>query len=205
MWVESVQKLEHWLQEKGTHPHIIAIICARLLQWSSGQHLQPIQSNIPGLTDTIHQQDSMGWQSLLEGKWAVGWSILQDKYFKWKGRKNTGRRWLVAVIQKLWDTAWDFWDHRNQVRLVVHEQEARLKAQQAIRDQYRLGQRDLHPNDFRLLFQRPQRDLLADSLSTQQTWIRRIEGCHWCGVALRHIREKNRSRLLLQQWLHQPS
>jgi hypothetical protein len=31
-----------------------------------------------------------------------------------------GKRWAIALIQKLWDTAWDLWEQRNGI---LHEQE----------------------------------------------------------------------------------
>jgi len=34
--------------------------------------------------------------------------------------RKTGKRWLTALIQKMWKVAWDLWEHRNGVR---HEQE----------------------------------------------------------------------------------
>jgi hypothetical protein len=31
------------------------------------------------------------------------------------GSRRSGLRWLTALIQKLWDIAWDMWDNRNRV------------------------------------------------------------------------------------------
>jgi hypothetical protein len=54
-------------------------------------------------------------------------------------RRRTGLRWLTALIQKLWDVAWDMWDHRNRV---LHDQEnwshATLQIQQ-ITDEFAKG------------------------------------------------------------------
>jgi hypothetical protein len=33
---------------------------------------------------------------------------------------RTGKRWAIALIQKMWDTAWDLWEHRNGV---LHEKD----------------------------------------------------------------------------------
>jgi hypothetical protein len=29
--------------------------------------------------------------------------------------RRSGRRWLISLIKKMWDIAWDFWSHRNGV------------------------------------------------------------------------------------------
>jgi hypothetical protein len=43
----------------------------------------------------------------------VGWSEVQHRYYEFLDSRRTGLRWLTALIQKLWDVAWDMWDHRN--------------------------------------------------------------------------------------------
>jgi hypothetical protein len=68
-WETSVQQLHEWLKQKGTHPQLAALLCSRLLQWSSGQALTPINSNVPGLNNLAQQQDAIGWLSTIEGKW----------------------------------------------------------------------------------------------------------------------------------------
>jgi hypothetical protein len=43
----------------------------------------------------------------------------QRYYYSTKSSKN-GCRWVTELIHKLWDTAWDLWEHRNEV---LHERE----------------------------------------------------------------------------------
>jgi hypothetical protein len=40
--------------------------------------------------------------------------------------KRTGRRWVISLIKKLWDTAWDLWQHRNEI---LHQSENHLIAE----------------------------------------------------------------------------
>ena len=40
---------------------------------------------------------------------------VQDEYYIWLDRRNTGRRWAELLIVKLIDIAWDMWEHRNHV------------------------------------------------------------------------------------------
>jgi hypothetical protein len=38
---------------------------------------------------------------------------VQEEYYSWLDRRNTGRRWTELLIVKLVEVAWDMWDHRN--------------------------------------------------------------------------------------------
>jgi hypothetical protein len=67
------------------------------------------------LPAVVQKQDEIGWQSLLEGRPSLGWSEVQQRYYEWLGSRRSGLRWLTALIQKLWDIAWDMWDNRNRV------------------------------------------------------------------------------------------
>jgi hypothetical protein len=87
----------------------------------------------------VQKQDAIGWQSFLEGRPSVGWSEVQHRYYEFLDSRRTGLRWLTALIQKLWDVAWDMWDHRNRV---LHDQEhsvARDLQIQQITDEFATG------------------------------------------------------------------
>jgi hypothetical protein len=69
----------------------------------------------------------------------LGWSEVQHRYYEFLDSRRTGLRWLTALIQKLWDVAWDMWDHRNRV---LHDQEhsvARDLQIQQITDEFATG------------------------------------------------------------------
>jgi hypothetical protein len=68
----------------------------------------------------VQKQDEVGLQSLLESRPSLGWSEVPQRYYEWIGSRRSGLRWLTALIQKVWDIAWDMWDNRNQV---LYEQE----------------------------------------------------------------------------------
>jgi hypothetical protein len=50
------------------------------------------------------------------GKVSVRWQAVQQQYFEWRKRRNTGKAWVRALIQKVLEITWDMWDHRNDVR-----------------------------------------------------------------------------------------
>ena len=51
------------------------------------------------------------------GRVGTRWRDVQQRYYEWLVRRNTGRTWVKALIQKVWAVSWDMWDHRNEVRL----------------------------------------------------------------------------------------
>jgi hypothetical protein len=51
------------------------------------------------------------------GRMSLQWKAVQQRYYEWLGKRNTGKKWAMALIQKVWDVSWDMWDHRNNVRL----------------------------------------------------------------------------------------
>jgi hypothetical protein len=58
--------------------------------------------------------------AILSGRPALWQAGVQHRYYEFLDSRRTGLRWLTALIQKLWDVAWDMWDHRNRV---LHDQE----------------------------------------------------------------------------------
>ena len=59
----------------------------------------------------------LGCEEDAEGCVAQGWVEVWDQCFRrsmWSERPSM--RWMVALIQKLWDVAWDLWEGRNGIR-----------------------------------------------------------------------------------------
>ena len=44
------------------------------------------------------------------------WAEVQDQCYKWLNKSNTGKKWLVALIAKVWEVSWDMWDDRNDAK-----------------------------------------------------------------------------------------
>jgi hypothetical protein len=96
-------------------PGVRDAICSYLQAWRLGDTLPPVQdfAAIFGLRAAIEAQSSLGWQALLEGCVASDWAAIQQKYYEWIGSRRSGRRWVSMLIRKLWEVAWDLWEHRN--------------------------------------------------------------------------------------------
>ena len=48
----------------------------------------------------------------ISNQWAEG----QDQHCKWLKSSDSGKKWLVALIVKVWEVSWDMWDNRNDAK-----------------------------------------------------------------------------------------
>jgi hypothetical protein len=60
-------------------------------------------------------QDDIGWDRFMFGNISVLWQEIQAQYFQEIGKQKSGLRWTSALIQKIWQVAWDQWEHRNAI------------------------------------------------------------------------------------------
>jgi hypothetical protein len=65
------------------------------------------------LQELLQEQYRIGRRRFLEGRLLKLWAIKQQQYYDARRSCRTGRRWATALIQKLWDTAWDLWEHQE--------------------------------------------------------------------------------------------
>jgi hypothetical protein len=120
-----VQKLEVGLCDKFTAPRIKTALTTRIRQWcqhSNGQTTDQAtifpysrHNDEFGTKAAVAEQDKIGWYNLLLGRLSKKWTDAQQKYLKSIDKRNTGKRWTIAIISKLWDIAWDMWEHRNHI------------------------------------------------------------------------------------------
>ena len=120
-WETSIRTLRQWMIQQKTLPNLVMVICDRLSAWRNNSRPTIMVSSFLGLRSTVQSQEDVGWRSLLEGLPVRGWAEVQQRYYEFIGSRKTGERWLTALIQKLWDVAWDLWDHRNSV---VHDKDS---------------------------------------------------------------------------------
>ena len=204
IWDKALDDLRVWLASKRTNVPVTDTVIDRLRAWQSGVPPPPLQSRLLGLAAAVEEQDDIGWNSAFEGRWSTKWIDIQDRHFKNNQLRRSGKRWLVAVIRKLWMTAWDLWVHRNEVQQEV-QKAARLAANRPmIEEEYGQGAIGLAGYDA-CLFNKPLLDRLADPLDKQDAWIRRVQGARRraaASVPLRRREALERFRLLLAQLGH---
>ena len=174
MWENSIRKLHLWMLKAKTLPNLAAVICDRLSAWQNNSSPIIQVSFFLGLRDTVKAQEIVGWRAFLEGCPVVGWSEVQQRYYEWIKSKKSGERWLSALIQKVWDVAWDLWDHRNNV---AHDKDSGLRLQQLrkdIEEQFELGSATV-TQDAKLLFRPGRGSILAGNEAMLSAWLVRIK------------------------------
>jgi hypothetical protein len=107
----GVRWSKYWNISQYAPRVIVNAIIKGLQGWRSGNDVQFNMRTTAGQLGIA--QSEMGWKHGFEGRWHVQWQIAMDKYYKEKGLRRSGKRWLNAIIKKLWAIAWDLWEHRN--------------------------------------------------------------------------------------------
>jgi hypothetical protein len=106
----------------------------------------------------------------------IGWTEVQEAYYRSLGSRRTGLRWTVAIINKLWDIAWDLWEQRNSI---LHDKEYQEQLQNLpginneVWYQYQKGGATL-PSRLRFLFEGPLEELLETSMKYKQKGLRSV-------------------------------
>jgi hypothetical protein len=120
-------------------------------------------------------QDNLGWKAAFEGKWHKDFASIQQSYLRSMGHQRTGRRWLISLIKKLWEVAWDLWEDRNGIQAGLREQQLREEALQRITDAYARGPSGLHPASRKLFTSVSLEQRLSQRTQSLLSWLLRIE------------------------------
>jgi hypothetical protein len=102
---------------------------SRLMEWKTRtprKALRPMEHDLQELQDA---QDDIGWDKFMFGNISVLWQEIQDHYFREIGKHNSGLRWKSALIQNIWQVAWDQWEHMN---AILHNSENLVTQAEAV-------------------------------------------------------------------------
>ena len=199
---KAMDKLKKELVTAHTLPNLAEVLRDRLTAWQSNSAPTVPFSNFLGLRTTIEDQDRVGWQAMLEGMPVFGWEEVQQRYLVWRKKRSTGKRWLLAIIQNLWDIAWDLWDHRNNI---LHDTDTNLAEQQQnkeLEEEFNKGPNTV-TREAKLLFRQGLGRLLALPPSAKQAWLIRIRNARVRYAELQMLyqpfADKRRG---MELWLH---
>ena len=109
----AIAKLDDWLEAQDTLPEFRQAIISRLRSWHQSGPTAATDYDWPGVNEAIQLQDHLGWLALFDGVVPDQWIDLQQNYFEWLGKRNTGFRWATSLIQKLLLLSWDMWKDRQ--------------------------------------------------------------------------------------------
>jgi hypothetical protein len=112
LWTKSLSILREWMLQHDTHPVMADAIVNGLDTWRTDSTLSPISAN-EWINDVVAQQTKLGWRNFFEGMLSSDWQIAQQSYLSQIGSRRSSKRWVTSIIKKLWQIAWDIWEHRN--------------------------------------------------------------------------------------------
>jgi Fe-S cluster biosynthesis and repair protein YggX len=128
-WKILLETLGKDLAKRHTHPGLTRFLLSRLMEWKTRtprKALRPMEHDLQELQDA---QDEIGWDKFMFGNISVLWQEIQAQYFREIGKQNSGLRWTSALSQKIWQVAWDQWEHRN---TILHNSENLVTQAEAV-------------------------------------------------------------------------
>jgi hypothetical protein len=120
VWGRSLSVLRSWMASAHMDPELASLIFTSLNNWRYA-----VSFGVPPLrlANLVQYQHTIGWGRFLKGWLSKEWQAIQQRYYDSLCMRRTGRRWTIALIKKLWNIAWDLWEHRINI---LHEAESRL-------------------------------------------------------------------------------
>ncbi len=188
LWTSALSSLKKWLKETDTDPAIIQALTTGLQLWYQGA---APQTGSPALI----QQSLLGWDGIMDGWLGIEWCLQQEAYWnQWKRRKSS-KRWTSKLIKKLWNIAWDMWDHRNGI---LHHAERPHDdiVDSTINDQVRVlfsyGVQVI-PQDAFTLLQHPLEEVLEKPRRYKELWVASVQ------VAIRWKKQHDHGAYIAEQ------
>jgi hypothetical protein len=183
--MKAIASIELKLRQLNTDPTLRHIILHYLSGWQSGVSGNYVPPR--NLMAALQEQNRIGWHRFFEGWLSPKWLEAQQRYYSATKSSKTSRWWVTALIQKLWETAWDLWEHRKEV---LHEQENQVTRSMGMhlncrvtRVFFDLCSRPLRANDSYLV-KLPLSKLLERSVQYKTQWLTVAE------PALREVRRQ---------------
>jgi predicted RNA-binding Zn-ribbon protein involved in translation (DUF1610 family) len=171
IWNKSMANLKEWLLRNETHPALSSLILDGLEGWRTGLGLQSVRPS--WLNKLAEQQSQCGWRNFFEGFWVKEWRVESQVQLSRIKSKRSSKRWTSVLIRKLWQVAWDLWEHRNGY---LHANENSILTRQLdeeIAHQFGLGTRGLD-NNTKALFLKGAQDVQRKPVEIKQQWVRRV-------------------------------
>ncbi len=196
VWAAALDDLDIWMQDNQTAPSIRQAILEGLRSWKEGRADHP---SIPA----ARAQSRIGWYNLLIGFASPHWGDTQELYFRQTQVVKTGKEWLTALIRKLWETAWDMWEHRNGIKHSPDfaTEESLWDLQDNIRYYFELGAHVLPAMDRHHLSSTTVHQVLRQSIADQRRWLATVKAAHQLAEQRAVTPELQPLRELMLRWL----
>ena len=110
-----MSEVRKWMEPNTANTETVEQLLEGLNTWSfSGDMHDSHEGNVDW--NAFNVQNEVGWHNLMMGLGVKEWAEMQQQYLTETNRRTTGKRWLIALLEKLILVSWDMWDHRNGIR-----------------------------------------------------------------------------------------
>jgi hypothetical protein len=175
VWEKAEKDMVKWMKKHKTCPQVSRALRSRIRSWRANTRPDPLSfMTFPGLRAAVHSQDRMGWRAAFEGRWHLDWAAVQQRYYDYIGSRRTGKRWLIAVITKLWDIAWDLWMDRNGENTRIKERRDRVLLEKQVAEEFALGWNNLHLRKRKLFTVHTLVERLGSPNQALASWLLRV-------------------------------
>jgi hypothetical protein len=113
LWDKSMEELRRVLGQLLTPRSVTNTIIEGLNGWQEGIDTKFNARTAAGMLGTL--QAETGWKHFFEGRLHHRWREYMTPHYNNAGERKPGKRWISALIRKLWEIAWDLWEHQNGV------------------------------------------------------------------------------------------
>jgi len=172
VWQTLLSKLHKWLDEQLTLPELAKDLIRGLHQWHNAA-----STTNQAYPRWLAEQQKMGWSSALDGWLSLQWQYKQDQFWSRIHSRKSSKQWTAELIKKLWDIAWDMWEHQNDA--LHHSQENQQNIlESAINDkitQFYESGIGILPRDTMWLMEHSLEAQLAQSVNTKFLWVESVE------------------------------
>ena len=174
VWENAVSELNNWMTENNSEPEMQETIIRKISEWRDSTPVNAIPSIMNNhLRQAILDQNSIGWQNLLNGFISNQWRVIQRLHLLEIGSRKSAELWISRFQKRIWMIPWALWQHRNEFLhndgTTIHFQDT-VAINNEIRIEYEIRGRDL-PVSYLHLFQTPVESLLRQSIFSRKEWL----------------------------------
>jgi len=178
LWDSLASILLQWGRKNKAAPGLMEALITGISHWRDGtaEHA-PLRYWPSDLRTAYESQTAQGWGGVLFGFTSTAWERFQSSHFKAIRSRRSSRRWVAALIRKLWDVSWDLWNYR----CYQLNKESDPEAEQALRAlstciSVACARRtSLYPAPFRPMLQRPLHQILSSSYDDRILWLETVD------------------------------
>ena len=107
-------ELKQTLEKESTCPNLQEIILEILKSRRRGYRPDfTVAYTNPDLKDAIRDQQKIGWDNFVLGRWSPLWQTVQARYLLTFENQRSPRRWAIEIIKKMIMITWDMWQFCN--------------------------------------------------------------------------------------------